>query len=353
MDRIFINNHGNAGWIMQILAEDITKMASAMGYSCKVGDTTDYDGEEIYFDYDYHIAVPMPQARHNSIFYTHLNDKLTEVHLCEMKDKFDSFICMSPEDAEFLIELGFDKSKVFGRTLPVRNTYVKPISIGMFSANYSDGRKNEDWLIEYCKKNENSKLANFVFIGSRWGHVLDRIEQAGCSATWVNIQRNLPFEYQYQQNLLSNLDYYFYMGMDGGAMGTYDAYAQCVKLCVTYDGFHKSIPDIEHSFDNKKTFFKELNTILEKQRKRLDFFSDNSPEKYVNWLISVWVNSTDEEIGTKEKKCISYNSVLEKKREQYYPTTWSRFIRSVYWKYAQIKAIKIATKDLMSLKKYE
>lgn len=325
MDRIFINNNGSqTGWIMDILTDDIIREARAKGIECNKGSYKDYKGEEIVYHQWYTNCVPMKEAKHNSVFYTHLNFALREDYLVSIKDKFDSFICMSPEDAQFLIELGFDKNKVFGKILPVRNTYIKPISIGIFSACYEDGRKNEKWLLDYAQTHENARFANFVFVGKGWQNVASSLDVLNCSYEWLNISRKMPYEYQYQQNRLADLDYYIYMGMDGGAMGTYDAYAQDVPLCVTFDGFHKAIPDIDYPFDNQEGFNEQLDNILSKHVRRLSFFKENNPENYASWLIKVWTGQIDNILTEKDKKCLSFESVVEKKRKQYYPLTWKR-----------------------------
>ena len=62
---------------------------------------------------------------------------------------------MSQEDREFLLQLGFDKEKTFGLALPVRNDYVRPLNLGIFSAYYKDGRKNEKWLLDFIKSEKN------------------------------------------------------------------------------------------------------------------------------------------------------------------------------------------------------
>ena len=80
-----------------------------------------------------------------------------------MKNNLNYFT-MSDEDRDFTTTW-FDSSKTFGLKLPVRNNYIKPISIGIFSALYEDGRKNENWILEYCKNQALSKAINFVFIG--------------------------------------------------------------------------------------------------------------------------------------------------------------------------------------------
>lgn len=341
MERIFINDYGYShDWIMGKIADDIQRTSKELGYECRCGGLGDYDGEEICYHLNYAVAVPNPQAKHNSVFYTHLNHILSEINLVDLKDKFDSFIGMSPEDAEFLVELGFDKGKVFGMTLPVRNTYVRPASIGIFSACYPDGRKNEQWLIDYCKKQEATKLVNFVFVGRGWGRVVKELENLGCTYEWHNVSRKLPYEYEFQQHKLANLNFYIYMGMDGGAMGTYDAYAQDVPLCVTYDGFHKSIPELDYCFDDEQSFFAQMDKLVAKQANRLQFFKNNNAESYVKWLLNVWTGNQSNEIPERDKECISYNTVLEKKRDQYYKINLTRLINFFNWKKKQTSAEK-------------
>lgn len=343
-ERIFINDCAEEnGWIMDIIAEDIAREANSLGYKCRQGSYKDYQGEEIVYHLHYHLSVPFKEAKHNSAFYTHHNNILKEDNLVSLKDKFDSIICMSPEDAQVLIELGFDSNKVFGKTLPVRNTYIKPISIGIFSRCYSDGRKNESWLLDYCKSNPLSHIVNFVFVGAGWGAVVEELSTLGCSFEWINISRSMPHEYQYQQNKLADLDYYIYMGMDGGAMGTYDAYAQGVKLCVTFDGYHKSLPFLDYCFDSKEGFFTELDKIINSHNDRLWFFKENNPSNYFADLLKVWKGEIVYNVSERDKECMSYTTVLEKKRDQYYKLSLDsviQYFRILYYKRKQQKQMK-------------
>lgn len=332
MNKIYINDYGYAhDWIMGKIADDIQENANLLGYSCRCGNGKDYNDEEICYHLAHLLAVPNPRAKHNSVFYTHLNDTLTEKNLVSIKDQFDSFVCMSPEDAQFLIELGFDPQKVFGKVLPVRNTYVRPISIGIFSACYPDGRKNEQWLIDYCSSHSHAKYVNFVFVGKGWGDVVSKLEELGCTYEWHNVSRKMPYEYEFQQHKLSSMNYYIYMGMDGGAMGTYDAYAQDVPLCVTFDGFHKAIPNIDYSFDDRQSFFSEFDKIVESHFNRLNFFKQNNAKNYVAWLIDIWEGKGSSTITEKDKSCINFSSVVEKKRSQYYKLSFSRIKNYLGW----------------------
>ena len=137
----------NPGWIVGKIAEDIKRELESKGYTCNYGAPIDYNNEDVCYHMGWAYAKPQKNAKINSLFITHIDDKFKENLLVSLKDKFDSFISMSSEYESFLDELGFDKTKVFGLTLPTRNQYVKPMSIGIFSSYYADNRKKRKMVI--------------------------------------------------------------------------------------------------------------------------------------------------------------------------------------------------------------
>ena len=304
-------------WILKILADDIYNGALKLGIKCNRGSLEEYGGEDICYHMWWRYAVPIEKAKIHAIFITHTDDAFKEKELLSIKDKYDIFIPMSPEDEQFLIDLGFDRNKVYGINLPVRNNYVRPLSIGIFSRCYSDKRKNEQWLLDYCKTHPDSKYVNFVFIGQGWGEFVEELSSYGCSFQWINISRKMPHEYMYQQLELSRLDYYLYMGMDGGAMGAYDAYAMGVKLCISDDGYHKGIPDMEYSFSNK-----QLNRIINQQVERIQFFENNTVDNYVRKIIEIISSGQNQDTGDNIGG-FDY-SVKQKRRDNYFPNTLGR-----------------------------
>lgn len=312
-------------WILEILGDDIYKGLEKLGYKCNKGQYDDYDGEDISFHMWWIEAVPHPQAKINAVFVTHTDDAYKEFKLQQMKDEFDLFFCMSPEDSQFLIELGFEKSKVFGLNLPVRNTYIRPISIGIFSRCYPDNRKKEEWLLNFCSSHPNAKLVDFVFIGAGWSDFVNKLSSLGCSFQWHNVSRTMPYEYMYQQLKMTNLDYYIYMGMDGGAMGSYDAYAMGATLCISDDGYHKSIPDLDYPFATEEEFAKQLGEIVDRQKRKLDFFSKNNVDSYVFKVAYILENGNypDGEIP----RNLSY-SVKEKRRRHYFKRGFFKRIKN-------------------------
>lgn len=317
---------GASDWILRYISDDIVGELERRGYIVRSGDYTGYKGESVAFQMWWRLAQPYSEADHNSVFITHTDDKTKESDLIKMKDQFDSYVCMSKEDEQFLVELGFDPKKVFGLTLPIRNTYIRPISIGIFSNCYDDHRKNELWLLDYCKNHNNAQLLNFVFIGNGWEKVCYELAVCNCSFEWHCASRSLPGEYFFQQLKLLNLDYYLYMGMDGGAMGTYDAYAMGVHLCVSDDGYHKDLPDVEMKFETKEELYCNLDEICSKQRRRLDFFENHSIKHYVDRLLKIWEGQLLEQKNlTNNIAPRNYKSVKEKRRSNYFALTFTRW----------------------------
>lgn len=328
---LFINTTAASNWIFRIIAEDISRETKKIGLECRMGKLDEYRGEDIVYHVWWRLAVPVKGAKVNSVFITHTDDALKEYDLKNMKDSFDSYICMSPEDAKFLCDLGFDSSKVVGIDLPARNKYIRPISVGIFSACYPDGRKNEQWLLDYCEEDENAKLLNFVFIGSGWYKIANRLEELSISFEWHNVPRSLPYEYQYQQTILEDVDYYMYMGMDGGAMGTLDAYAMGCQLIVTNDGFHQTIPNIDYTFDTRVGFIEQMKLIAKRQRDKIEFYAERTAENYVKMLVNVWNGEKFDYPSIKSDLESSYSSVLEKRRNNYFKIGYNRimpFIKS-------------------------
>ena len=321
---------GGTDWIISYIANDIVRELKNRGLSVRSGDFLDYQGEDVAFQMWWRQAQPYPKAKHNSVFITHTDDKTKEADLIKMKDLFDSYICMSEEDSQFLVELGYDPTKVYGLALPIRNAYIRPVIIGIFSNCYPDNRKNQTWLLEYCKTHKNAQLLNFVFMGIGWENVCKELATYKCSFEWHCASRSLPSEYFFQQLKLSNIDHYLYMGMDGGAMGTYDAYAMGASLCVSDDGYHKDIPDIDRKFETKDELFQHLDEICSRQRKKIDFFESHSIAHYVDKLLMVWEGNGNKLSRTNvDVTPRNYPSVKEKRRANYFPLSYRRLYQLI------------------------
>ncbi len=329
-------------WIVGAIARDIQSVLLDIGFKCRLGSPDEYNGEDICHHMGFAYAIPEKHAKYNSVFITHIDDKMKEKELMSIRDKFDLFVSMSSHDAEYITGLGIPREKVVGIVPPIRNPYVKPVSIGIMSACYDDGRKNEDWLIEFCRSHDVIGLLNFIFIGPRWGKVVTLLEEIGIAFEWHYSNSHMEYEYEYQKTKLANTDYYIYLGFDGGAMGSLDAYGYGRRLILVKDSYHMDIPEVEHYIDNKTDFFKVVREICESHQQRLAFFRQNNAKQYTKKLLSTWIEDRPElfpdvEANASRDKS-NHNVALSRekldqivnlKRQKYTSLTFKRIISSL------------------------
>ena len=86
-----------------------------------------------------------------------------------------------------------------------------------------------------------------------------------------------------------------------------------------------------------------MDIILKKHMQRLTFFTTHTPENYAKWILNVWKGEQTNTISEYEKKCLSYHTVLEKKRDNYFILTRSglrAFITRRLMQYKQNRELK-------------
>lgn len=317
MGSIYISCNGmDPNWIVGKIFKDVRNQFLLDGINCRFGSSDQYDGEEFCIHVGWAYAKPEKKAKKNILFITHIDDSLKEKHLLSLKNEFDSFITMSTDERNHLISIGFEEKKCFGIPLPIRNKFLKPLTFGIFSSRYNDGRKNEEWLINYFKNYPSlAKYVNFKFVGDNWQELVKKLRKINVSFEWHFTSRELMSEYEFQKNKLLDLNYYFYLGFDGGAMGTYDAYAFGVPLFVTDQSYHKDIPDIDYKFSDYHSFEKILTDIIKKHIRKVNFFEQSSIESYSDKIIKVILNDLNQEH-------IKYEPVTLKKN----PISVNRFL---------------------------
>src|SRR5438045_2238467 len=101
MRSVFIVEHANQGWVIEWLMRDIAATLIARGISARIGLPSDYDGEEAIFNSRYLEPFHDQRAKVNSIFVTHVDDRIRELELRRTFALLNSFVCLSPHDAEF------------------------------------------------------------------------------------------------------------------------------------------------------------------------------------------------------------------------------------------------------------
>lgn len=204
-------------------------------------------------------AVGCP-ATLNTMFVTHADDPY-KIGLIQKKlsGPIQMALCMSPHAREELIGFGIPANRLW-YSLPALDAPVGPrrIRIGITTRVYDDGRKRESFLRRLAADLPLHRF-HFDIYGSGWDSVIHSLEVAGAKISYDPGTENWQDDYARIRAAIPYFDYYLYLGMDEGSLGTLDAVTAGIKTIVTAQGFHLSIPGgITHPF----TQYDELKAIF-------------------------------------------------------------------------------------------
>jgi hypothetical protein len=244
----------------------------------------------------YYYAEPIALVK-NTMFITHVDFDWKLESLKEKIKYVDKGICMSRMTMMRLADEGIPK-KSLCYVPPGHDSLVKPrkIKIGITSNLYNDGRKRE-WMLLELSKETWARNFQFEIYGKGWARVG---EQMRCNGVEVNLyQGGEDYQKDYEEVLkaIPYFDYYLYLGLDEGSMGTLDALAAGVPLIVTTEGFHMDLNvKIDHPFLTYKEFLSILQRLFINKNNRTSAAATLSWQEYAIKHISLW-----------EKLCFSKN----------------------------------------------
>jgi hypothetical protein len=255
-------NPENAGWIIEKIAARLVEHAPAAGIAASLSERPRADVDLNHW-MSYAFADEAQPTR-ATMFITHIDDpyKATLVRK-ELSGGIDVGICMSGEMMAQLVALGVpQRSLCF--IPPAHDNLVVPrrICIGIATRLYPDGRKRESLLVRLAGRMR-LDCFRFQIFGAGWERVVPELEASGAQVDYHPGGGDYRRDYQLLLEHLPYFDYYLYMGMDEGSLGTLDALAAGVKTIVTPQGFHLDLGTaITHSFIT----FEELEGIFTRIR---------------------------------------------------------------------------------------
>jgi hypothetical protein len=295
VNRVFISEPIHVGWIIEKLMRDIAAALNNRGIETRVGHPREYTGQEIVFHSRYLYASPFEQADVNSLFITHIDDRLKEMELRSRIGGFNSFVCTSEAEAQMVKALGCPAGQVVGLALPHRGGVVRRQRVAYFSERYEDGRKNEDWLIEYFQSRDERVRRSMILclIGYNWETFCTRLAALGLSFELYRYDRALPGEYEAQKKLLEGMDHLIYPGFDGGAMCVYDGVVAGTELLISDNGYHRDLGTGATLFRDRQHFFEGLDRIAARTLDAEQVMSDRSIGPYVDRLLAHWAHCCD------------------------------------------------------------
>lgn len=341
---VFIVEPQNTGWIIERLMRDIAAELTARGIPAAIGKGSGYAGQEVIFNSRYLTALADPRARVNSLFITHVDDKIREMELRATFNRFNSFVCMSPHDAEFVTALKGGREGVIGIELPVRDQNVRPVRVGLFSARYADGRKNEQWILDFFASRSQEERNAFVlcFLGADWEEFTPRLAEIDLSYELYRYARSAAGEYERYKQVLGTLDVLIYPGFDGGAMSVYDAIGVGADVLASDISYHRGLGESVDLFQDQQAFNRALEDLLRKFQERASHLKDRAIGAYVDRLLRHWdsVTNGDSANAAPQPVTSTERASLETFRSHYKSSMSFGRIRSAMIRWLQARLIR-------------
>lgn len=290
LSSVYIVEPADQGWIIERLMRDVAAELERRGIPARIGPIDGYSGEDVIFNSRFLTALSDGRARVNSLFITHVDDRLKEAQLKSASGRFNSLVCLSEHDADFVAALTGSRQGVVGIDLPARSLEVRPTRVALFSARYEDGRKNEEWIVEYFRGASAAQRRGFVFcfMGWGWEEVCAELATLDVNYEVHRYSRFTPGEYGLYKEILPTMDTLVYLGFDGGAMSVYDALAAGVDVIAPNLSFHRGLGSSVTLFDDKAGFFREMDVLHRKHAERVEALGRRSVAAYTERLVDHW-----------------------------------------------------------------
>jgi hypothetical protein len=246
------------GGIIEKIALRLNENLCQQGVNSEITNKPTCDADINHFMM-YYYAEPVMSVK-NTMFITHVDFDWKLESLKEKIKYVDIGFCMSRMTMMRLADLGIPKRSL--RFIPPgHDGLVTPrkIRIGITSNLYHDGRKRE-WMLLKIANEIWAKELQFEIYGTGWSSVVAEMRALGVDVNLYNGTGDYQKDYADLLHAIPSFDYYLYLGLDEGSMGTLDALAAGVPLIVTPEGFHM---DLNVCIDHPFITYKELHSILQ------------------------------------------------------------------------------------------
>jgi hypothetical protein len=281
-------NPANRSWIIQKIAENLADHLSEFDVDARITEKPDKTTQLVHHMSWAFANMRLPQP--STMFITHLDDiyKVKQVQQT-LRSDVNVGICMSSDAMHRLVEQGVPSTSLYYIS-PAHDGLIQPrkIVIGITSRLYSDGRKRESLLTELA---ERIPLDPFEFriFGLGWDQIVKDLERAGAKVTYFGESDDFRKDYSLMQSEIPKFDYYLYLGMDEGSLGTLDALSAGVATIVTPQGFHLDIPGgITHPVVSIDDLERVFNSISDQRFLKIQSVVNLSWLNYASNHAAVW-----------------------------------------------------------------
>jgi hypothetical protein len=278
----------NSGWVIGKMAHRLRDALVQLGHDAQVA--SEPDGQAEVNHWMSFAFADGCESTLNTMFVTHADDPFKVRLIRDLLDRrIQLALCMSPHAVEELANLGVPRQRLWF-VLPAIDDPVplRRLRIGITTRVYDDGRKREVLLVKLAREMRLDAF-HFDIFGEGWQPVIPQLESAGAVVTYDPGTQDWQGDYARIRAAIPAFDYYLYMGMDEGSLGTLDAMSAGVKTIVTAQGFHLNLPGgIDHPFtdyESLREIFQHLDARVVLQRRRL---AEWTWETYALEHLDVW-----------------------------------------------------------------
>jgi hypothetical protein len=288
----------NAGWVIEKMALKLEAELAKLGCDVDIRDSPcDTAAINHFMSYNF---VEASHARSTAMI-THLDDlhKLRHVVRLLRSETLDTAICLSPNMAKSLIAAGAPVERIRW-VLPATDALLQPrrTRIGLSGRIYADGRKNENWLINVASQ-ISLEAFTFVICGNGWEEVATALKAAGATVELVPETSDFIHDYQRVIDHLHDLDWWMYLGLDEGSLGSLDAALAGIPLIATPQGFHLNLPNgIKHgvlSAQQLRSVLLSLSLPYETARSARDYWTW---ARYAAEHLAIWQGEPPPDIAS-------------------------------------------------------
>lgn len=282
-------NRANRSWIIEKIATRLAQELAAFDVEATVSESAEKTSDIVHHMSWAFANTRTPQL--STMFITHLDDshKIGQVCSTLHSQTVNVGICMSSDTRQQLLDEGV-KSEHLTFISPAHDAVVKPrrIVLGLTTRLYPDGRKREQLLLDVTSR-MNLEEFEFRIFGAGWEKVVPELERAGAIVLYQQETSDYLHDYSSMLAAIPGFDYYIYLGMDEGSLGTLDALASGVKTIITPQGFHLDLVDgITHPVLTSDDLEAVLRGILDERQSRITSVQDLTWKAYAKSHLELW-----------------------------------------------------------------
>lgn len=269
-------------WILGKIAHKLYDALKELNIDSSISDQPDFDADVNH--HVYYLPFQGKKTKLDTLLVTHIDmeDKL-KILLGQLVVA-DGAVFFS-EQTKILMETAGAPRHKLTVINPPQDDVIKPrkLRVGLLTNIYPNNRKREDLIYELVISLDLS-IFKFEIMGTGWDILTNLLDQKGVAYTCYP-----EFDYECYINLVPELDYFLYTGMDEGSMAFLDAMAADVKTIVTPQGFHlDTAHPIDHPFESADDLKEVFIQITAERRARPNAVTSWTWPNYAASHLAFW-----------------------------------------------------------------